>query len=125
MDAHSGMHQIWGVLKAIMLAPPGSLQMFLGQNMKWRVSPPCMQACPDNHCPSMIGSGVATGVLGIVAFGTSVSVCPPPLQILEDLPLLVAYHAWGRKALSNCMGVAVRLNGKDLRTDGETFMCSA
>lgn len=80
MDAHSGMHQIWGVLKAIMLAPPGSLQMFLGQNMKWRVSPPCMQACPDNHCPSMIGSGVATGVLGIVAFGTSVSVCPPPFR---------------------------------------------
>lgn len=98
--------------------------MFLGQNMKWRVSPPCMQACPDNHCPSMIGSGVVTGVLGIVAFGTSVSVFSSASDF-GGSPSSVAYRAWGREALSNCMGVVVRLNGKDLRTDGETFMCSA
>lgn len=98
MDAHSGMHQIWGVLKAIMLAPPGSLQMFLGQNMKWRVSPPCMQACPDNHCPSMIGSGVATGVLGIVAFGTSVSVCPPPPSDFGGSPSSGCIPCLGQKS---------------------------
>lgn len=102
MDAHSGIHQICGVLKAIMLAPPGSLQMFLGQNMKWRVSPPCMQACPDNHCSSIIGSGVATGVLGIVAFGTSLSFSWP--QILGSLPFLLHTKPGAEKHLAILWG---------------------